>query len=341
MTIRLFILCFFIPICIYSQHGGNSFSFVNLEYSARSLAMGGNLISIYDNDISLAQTTPSLLNNNMHNDLGFSFIDYFSDIKMVSFYYARSLRNLGCFSFGIDANSYGEFNSTNEIGNQNLSFTSNDQVITLGFGRVLSSKISLGVNVRLLNSNYESYNALALSSNVSSTYFNEENSFAATFLVKNLGKQIKSYTSISEEIPLDIQFGLSKKLEHLPLTYSLVFHHLNKYNISNNYSLSSFTNNETGELEIKDESIAKNILRHIILGGELNLFKNNFYLQAGFNFQRRFDMTIDSFNGMVGFSCGVGFNVSKINFNYSRSAYHLSGKVNTFSIKTNLSTFGL
>tara|TARA_B110000438_G_scaffold120196_1_gene117334 strand:+ start:8595 stop:9620 length:1026 start_codon:yes stop_codon:yes gene_type:complete len=341
MKIRLLVLCFFITNCIYCLDGNNSFSYINLDYSARSLAMGGNLISIYDNDISLAQTTPSLLNSKMHNELGFSFVDYFSDIKMVSFYYARTLENIGCFSFGIDANSYGEFNASNEIGDQNLSFTANDQVITFGFGRELNSKISLGVNLSLLNSNYESYNALALSSNISSTYFNQDNDFTATLLVKNIGKQIKSYTSIREEIPLDIQFGLSKKLDHLPLTYSLVFHHLNKYNISNNYSLSSFTNNETGEMEIKDESIAKNILRHIIIGGELNLFKNNFFIQGGFNFQRRFDMTIRSFNGMVGFSYGVGFNVSKINFNYSRSAYHLSGKVNTFSISTNLSTFGL
>ncbi|MDA9325529.1 hypothetical protein N9Q36_02300, partial [Flavobacteriales bacterium] len=65
------------------------------------------------------------------------------------------------------------------------------------------------------------------------------------------------------------------------------------------------------------------------------------FVQAGFNFQRRFDMTIETFNGMVGFSSGFGFNLANINFNYSRSAYHLSGKVNTFSVSTNLSTFGL
>ena len=52
-------------------------------------------------------------------------------------------------------------------------------------------------------------------------------------------------------------------------------------------------------------------------------------------------MTIETFNGMVGFSSGFGFNLANINFNYSRSAYHLSGTPNNFSVSTNLSTFGL
>jgi len=314
---------------------------VNLEYSARSSAMGGNLISIYDNDISLAQIVPSLLNEGMNNNIGFSFVDYFSDIKMVSFYYSKYLKGVGGLSFGANSNSYGEFNLTNEIGVQNSTFTAKDQVFTLGIGRKLSNKFSLGVNVQFLFSQYETYNATAISSNISSTYHNNESSFSSTLLLKNIGRQLKSYTSIVESIPFEIQFGLSKRLKHLPFTYSIVLHHLNKFDISNSYSLISFTNIDTGELEIQDESIAKNILRHVIIAGELNLFNNNIFLQGGFNFQRRFDMTIETFNGMVGFSCGFGFNLSKINFNYSRSAYHLSGKVNTFSISTNLSTFGL
>ena len=52
-------------------------------------------------------------------------------------------------------------------------------------------------------------------------------------------------------------------------------------------------------------------------------------------------MTIDSYGGLVGFSFGLGMNVSKIKIDYSRSSYHLSGQINTFSIKTNLSTFGI
>ena len=100
------------------------------------------------------------------------------------------------------------------------------------------------------------------------------------------------------------------------------------------------TNIETGELEIKEESIAKTFLRHITIGGELNPFRKSLFIRTGFNFQRRFDLTTTSRPAMVGFSWGIGFRLSKYYFDYSRSSYHLTAAPNNFSIATNLSNFG-
>ena len=341
MKLRCFLFIIVIPITIFSQNGNSSFEFVNTDFSSRSIAMGGSLISIYDNDISIAQTVPSILNNSMDNKIGFNFIDYFADIKMVSFDFSKSINNVGCVSLGFSTINYGEFFSTNEIGEQQSTFSASDQIFSLGIGRLLMQNLSFGVNLKFLNSNYDSYSSYALSSNFSSTYFNNDKTFTTTLLLKNIGKQISSFSSVKEDIPFEIQFGLSKKLEHLPFRYSIVLQHLNRYDISNDYSLNSFTNNETGEIELQDESIAKTLLRHIVIGGELNLFKENFFVRGGFDFQRRFNLTIDSYSGMVGFSFGLGINVSKIKFSYSRSSYHLSGNLNTFSINTNLSNFGI
>ena len=98
---------------------------------------------------------------------------------------------------------------------------------------------------------------------------------------------------------------------------------------------------ETGELEIKQENIAKTALRHFIIGGELNPFRRSLFIRGGVNFQRRFDLSIVSQPAMVGFSWGVGFRVLKYHFDYSRSSYHLSATPNNFSIAANLTTFGL
>ena len=71
--------------------------------------MGGSLIAINDNDLSLAQTTPSLLNNKMNNELVFSFTDYFSDINVLAFSYAKEFNSLGVLSIGVKAINYGNF----------------------------------------------------------------------------------------------------------------------------------------------------------------------------------------------------------------------------------------
>ena len=107
----------------------------------------------------------------MHNALAFSFVDYFSDIKMVSFYYSKHLKRIGSISLGANSNSYGEFNLTNEVGVQNSTFNAKDQFFTCGISRKLSDKVSLGINIRLLSSQYETYNATAVSSNISSNDF--------------------------------------------------------------------------------------------------------------------------------------------------------------------------
>ena len=56
MNLRCFLFILIIPVTVLSQNGNSSFEFVNTDFSSRSIAMGGNLISVYDNDISLAQT---------------------------------------------------------------------------------------------------------------------------------------------------------------------------------------------------------------------------------------------------------------------------------------------
>ena len=93
----------------FSQNGNTSYQFLNFETSPRSVAMGGDLISIYDNDLLISQKVPSILSSEMNNDLSFSYVDYFADINVVSFSYAKNLKDIGCLSLGIISADYGEF----------------------------------------------------------------------------------------------------------------------------------------------------------------------------------------------------------------------------------------
>tara|TARA_B100000287_G_C20654694_1_gene788138 strand:- start:449 stop:1477 length:1029 start_codon:yes stop_codon:yes gene_type:complete len=342
MNLRIFFIFIFFQYTAYSQIGGNNaFSFINIESSARSEAMGGGLIAIYDNDITLTQTTPSLLQEDMHKDLAIYFTDYFSDINLFGFSYAHVFKNIGVISFASKILNYGEFDLTDPTGAVNGSFTANDQVFTLGASKILNKNLSLGLNVNFLNSQYERYHSLGIFSNIAMTYHSYERKYTSTLLFKNIGRQLISYTNQTESFPFEIQVGLSKQLKHLPFRYHISYHHLNQFNISSPYKLQTQTNFETGNLEIKDETLAKTFLRHIAIGGELNPLKKSLFLRGGFNFQRRFDLSLETAPFLVGFSWGVGFRVFNFHFDYSRSLYHLSGYPNNFNISTNISTFGI
>ena len=341
MIRKFIIISVFLPNILFAQIQNSSYNSLNLNNSSRVLSMGGDVISIVDNDVSLAFQAPSLLNKEMNRQMSFNFVDYVSDINFISFHYAQKVSNNLMIFSGLDAINYGEFIGSDATGNSTSLFTANQQIFTLGTAKQISDKFTVGTNIKLLNSQLESYHSLSLSSNVSTTYFNKENNLAATLLFKNMGKPIKSYTSNSENLPFEIQLGLSKSLQHLPFRYSLVLHHLNVYDISNDYNLNTIYDLTTNTIIIKKETVAKKMLRHVILGGELNPFRKSLYLRAGFNFQRREDLKLSSSFSMSGFSWGMGFSVKKIQINYSRSALHSSSVLNSFSLITNLSNFSL
>jgi hypothetical protein len=338
---NIFLLAFLIPLSIVAQSGGQTaFSFVNIETSSRVEALGGSGIAIFDNDVSLVQTTPSLLNPEMDKSIVFSFGDYFSNINLFSFSFSKNLEKIGVFALSLKAINYGFFDRNDENGYNHSEFSANDQLLTFGFAKQLNDRFTLGLNLNLLNSNYDFYNSFAISSNISSTYYNKKKRFTSTFLVKNMGRQVKSYTSINESLPFEMQFAISKELAHLPFRYHLAYNSINIFDVKSPYKLTSQTNTDTGELEIKQENIAKTALRHIVIGGEFNPFRKSLFIRGGFNFQRRFDLTTTTRPALVGFSWGIGFKVMKYRFDYSRSSYHLAAAPNNFSIATNLSTFG-
>jgi hypothetical protein len=69
------------------------------------------------------------------------------------------------------------------------------------------------------------------------------------------------------------------------------------------------------------------------------LIGRNLSIGAGYNYQRRQEMKVESKTATVGFSWGFGVRISKFHINYARSTYHLNGSPNYISITTCLSDF--
>ena len=342
MNLRLFLLTILLfPTLTFAQYGGiNSFQFFDIIVSPKVESIGGSGISLpNNNDVSITRVAPSLLNDGMNNNFVFGFSDYFSDINILSFSFARKIDNLGITSFNIQAIDYGLFDYTDDFGNVLGEFSASDQIFSFSLAKKISSVFTLGMSLNLLNSKYSTYSSVALSSNISSTYFNN-NDLCVTLLVKNIGRQIKKY-HVSENLPTQIEVALSKKLKYLPFTYHISYNNLQNFDVSSPYKLNNSINYNGVYLQSQKESFARTFLRHLIIGGELRPFNKSLYLRSGFNFQRRFDMSLSSYPGYVGFSFGVGFEVVGFVLDYSRSSYHISGSTNNFSITTNINNFAL
>lgn len=335
-----------ISLCFLSgmkaQIGGdNTYEVLELTSSARIAALGGDFLAINDNDITLAITNPSLISREMHNKLGVSFVDYFSDINYGFASYARSFEKIGSFVGSVQYINYGQFDYAEETGERSGYFYAGETVLNIGWGRRLDSLFSIGANLKMLYSSLESYNSYGLGVDVAGSYNSQNKRFTMSLIAKNIGRQLKPYHGSNiEPLPFELQFGISQRLAHLPFRYSILYNHIEKWNLRYEDPTTVNTDPVTGEV-IEDnnfEKIADNLMRHIVFGGELIISKN-FSIRAGYNYGRRQDMKIGTKTGTVGFSWGFGFRVSKFHFSYARSAYHLVGSPNYITITTNLSDF--
>ena len=98
------------PVCVIAQTGGGGvFSFLKNNASARIAAMGGNMLAIDDNDLSIAIMNPSLINSEMNNNFTLNYTDFYSDIKSGFAAYSRTFDKAGSFTMGMQFVNYGKF----------------------------------------------------------------------------------------------------------------------------------------------------------------------------------------------------------------------------------------
>ncbi len=330
----------------YSQIGGTyTYAFLNQTNSARVAALGGKSVAIPDPDLNLPFHNPSLLSAEMSNQLVLNYVGYFADIKYGYASYARSYEKLGNFAAGIHYINYGDFPYADESGVRNgQTFTASEYSLNLIYSRAIDSFLTVGINVKPIYSELESYHSLGIAADIGVTWYNPEKLFTAALVLRNIGTQITTYYGNAgrEHIPFEIQAGLSQKLAHAPFRFSVLFQQMQMWNMAYQSTLDNSVTYDplmvNTSSKSKVEKFGDNMMRHTIFGLEFIPGKN-FYVDLGYNYQRRQEMKIAPRVGMVGFSWGFGIKISKFHFSYGRATYHLAGGSNHFSLSTNLSDF--
>jgi len=323
--------------------GKGTYQFLNLPNSARIAALGGNFLSINDDDITLTLANPSLINEDMHNQLGFSFVDYYTDVNYGFVQYGRTFNKAGSFVGTMQYIDYGKFQEADEAGNQYGTFHAGEYALNIGWGRKLTPRWAIGANFKMIYSGLASYHSFGLGVDVAGSYFSKDELFDASLLFRNIGYQVVAYQNGNHEpLPFEIQAGISKKFEHIPFRIIALVTHLEKWDVRYESSVNPKggldpVTGEPNKISGVDE-FADNLMRHVIFGGEVTIAKT-VSLQGSYNYQRRQEMKIPGNLSTVGFSWGIGIRVKQFQFNYARSAYHLSGSPNFITVMIDMDGF--
>ncbi|MBI1184139.1 type IX secretion system protein PorQ [bacterium] len=323
----------------FAQIGGRGvFQSLSLPPSARTAALGGYQIAVVDDELTLGFQNPALLNKQMEHQMTFNQVDYLADINFGYAGYGFSLDSVTTALAGVQYINYGAFQGADEYGNLTGNVSADEFSLTMGVGRRWKYGLSYGANLKFIYSHLANYFSSGLALDLGATYRSVERQFTASLVVRNLGLQLNSYAGTRENLPLNVQLGISQKLANAPFRFNITMHHLNVPDMRYVNPTTITTDLETGLPVVQKISLADNIMRHFIFGTEILLSKN-LHVRVGYNHQMRRELSLTKIKGGVGYSWGFGMRIWRFHIDYARATYHMAGASNYFSATSNLSSW--
>lgn len=330
MKKSIFILLLFCNslLPVLSQTGGdNVYEFLNLTHSGLVTSIGGANASLHGSNLNLAYHNPALLNPEMSKSLALNYVNYFAGINFGLAMYSRSYPGTGNFAAGLTYLNYGSFTGADPSGTLTGSFSAAEYAFSLIYSRQIDSLLTIGINLKPVLSHLEDYSSFGLAFDLGASWHNRSNRFMAGLVIRNAGVQLTSYAGEPrQKLPFEIQAGVSQRLAYAPLRFSLTLKHLEKFDLTHQYD-----ETEVAESNNSSSGFFDNVLKHMVTGVEI-LPHKNFYLAAGYNFQRRKELHAGSGVSLAGLTWGFGINTSWIDLELGRANYHLAGSSTHISL---------
>lgn len=313
--------------------------------SARVVALGGLPLPVHDGDLQTVVFNPSAISPEMDNQISLSYVgDFNLGTNYGSAQYSHTFEKLGSFAASVQYYNYGTMQYASESAYVDGStFNVSDYAVTLGWGRELTDKWSIGANLKYAGLQYEAGRAGAIGVDVAATYW-AYSDWAVTLAARNIGRQVfcKELNVSNKWLPFSLDLMASKKLNHLPLTIMLGYKDIQhwKKTFADPLDLAGYYNPVTGEYTepSKISQFFTNLGCHLVVGGELALGKN-LVLRASYNYETHHNMGVPKQRSLVGFSAGFGLRIKMFQIDYARSRNNIVGSPNFLTIRVDLSKF--
>lgn len=334
--LRQSILLVAAAVAIVAMAGDNTtttaYNFLSVPSSSHVYGLGGHNLTIIDDDINLVEQNPSLLGTEYDHQVGINYMRYIGDTNFAGLRYGQGVSEHGAMAVGVQYFGYGNIQGAALDGTKTGTFTASDMAFSLTYSHDISSRFRGGITVKYLYSKYETYTAGAVAADLGVNYYDPDHEFTASLVAKNLGGQVKKFTEYKDNLPWDIQVGVSKMLGKAPIRLHLTAYELTRWK-SPYYKIEDVNNPNSGL--IKKDSFGSNLLRHLVFAADI-LPSNNIYLGIGYNYRTRTDMATYKRDFMSGLSVCGGLKVRAFGFGAAFARPHTGASTFMFNLTTSI-----
>ncbi|MDO5987671.1 type IX secretion system protein PorQ [Flavivirga amylovorans] len=334
------IITFFCLSCsslIIAQVGGETtYQFLNLISSPRQAALGGKILTNVDYDVTQGLFNPATINVDMDNQLAVNYTSYLGGIGYGTASYAYTVdRRTRTLHAGITYINYGSFDGYDENGVSTGTFSGNEAALSLGYALQIGySDFYFGANLKLITSKLEQYNSFGVAADLGLIYINEDLDFNAALVVRNAGTQITTYAGLNERLPFEVAFGMTQRLENVPIRWHITLENLQQWPITRPNPARSVSD-LGGEQSNEKIGFLGQVIRHTIIGAEL-FPEGGFNIRLGYNFRRGEELRIVDQRNFSGISAGISIKMNKMRFSYTHARYTSAANSNFFGLQIDL-----
>lgn len=284
---------------LWAQESQTEYNFLRLPVSAHAAALGGDNITIIEDDPALMFSNPALASSVSDKTIGLSYMNYMSGANYMGASYTKALGEKGTIAGGVQYMNYGKMKEYDQNNTQIGTFNASEIAIEGIFSYELAHNLVGGITAKFISSYIGNYSSMAVGVDLGLNWFEPDYQWSVSVVAKNLGGQIKAYEENYGKMPMDVQVGVSKTFAALPVRLSATLVDLTHYDYR--------------------------FINHLNLGADI-LLSDNIWVGGGYNFRRADEMTIgsneDSSAHGAGFSVGGGINLERFKLNLAYGKYH-------------------
>lgn len=316
----IILVVFLLSAGLYAQDGNSSYSVLRFPTSARVAALGGENITICEDTPWAGSANPALYATVSDRSLGLNFMTYPSGGTRMGAEYVAAFGDRHTAAFSASLMNYGEMDETDETGTVLGTFSPKDIVVGAAYSYLLSDFWAGGAALKMVSSSYGGFNAMALAVDLGLNYYDEEADFSFSAVMRNVGAQIKSFDGRTQTVPYNLQVGVSKKMAHAPLRFSVTLTDLTRWKTSDYF-----------HPEGEELSFGKKLLNHVVAGAEV-LLTERIYISAGYNFRRAYELKAAGSGHGAGLTFGAGIHTGRLKISGSYAKYHVSSASLMFNV---------
>ena len=292
-----------------AQENETAFNFLRLPVSAHAAALGGDNITIAEDDPSLVFHNPALISNVSDKSINLNYMSYMEGVKTASAAFVKAINNRATWSAQAMYMDYGDIFMTSADNERLGDLSAKDIMVGGSFTYLLADKLAGGISAKFISSSIAGYNALAVGVDLGLNYYDEEKELSVSAVARNLGGEVKAYEDEFEKLPVDLQLGVSKRLGQSPLRFSITMVRMNKWD--------------------------DKFINHLVFGAEAFL-ADNIWIGGGLNPRRTNEMKIEdsesSSSHGAGLSFGGGLQLERFKLQMAYAKYHVSASSLLFNV---------